>query len=62
VLRGRSIDALPIDDPLEAIQRYLRARASPIARELAAKAVVLIDPEPLLGMEAWPSLVLPPRP
>jgi hypothetical protein len=61
VLQGRSIDALPSDDPLEAVQRYLRAAASPTARELAAKAVVLLEPEPLLGFEAWPSLVLPPR-
>jgi hypothetical protein len=61
VLQGRSIDALPGDDALEALQRYLRAGASPTARELAAKAVVLLEPDALLGMEAWPSLVLPPR-
>jgi hypothetical protein len=61
VLQGRSIDALPSDDPLEAVQRYLRAAASPTAKELAAKAVVLLEPEALLGLEAWPSLVLPSR-
>jgi hypothetical protein len=61
VLQGRSIEARPSDDPLEALQRYLQAGATPTARELASKAVVLIDPEELLGMEAWPSLVLPPR-
>jgi hypothetical protein len=61
VLQGRSIDALPSDDPLEAVQRYLRAAATPTAREIAAKALVLLEPEPLLGLEAWPSLALPPR-
>jgi hypothetical protein len=61
LLQGRSIDALPSDDPLEAVQRYLRAAATPIAREIAAKALVMIEPEPLLGLEAWPSLALPPR-
>lgn len=61
VLQGRSIEGGPGDDPLEAIQRYLTAGATPTARELASKAVVLLEPEELLGMEAWPSLVLPPR-
>ena len=49
------------DDPLEALQRYLKARASPSARELSSKAVVLLEPDEFLGVEAWPSLVLPPR-
>jgi hypothetical protein len=61
VLEGRSLDALPGDDPLDSLQRYLRAGATPTARELAAKAVVLLEPPALLGIEAWPSLVLPPR-
>lgn len=60
-LRGRSIDGGPGDDPLEAIQRYLSAGETPTARELARKAVVMLEPEDALGMEAWPSLVLPPR-
>jgi hypothetical protein len=60
-LRGRSIDARPDDDPLAAVQRYLRAGATPTARELASKAVVLIDPDHLVGLEAWPSLALPSR-
>ena len=60
-LQGRSLDARPGDDPLEALQRYLKARASPSARELASKAVVLLEPDEFLGVEAWPSLVLPPR-
>ena len=60
-LHARSIDAGPADDPLEAVQRYLKAGVTPSARDLAAQAVVMLDPEELLGMEAWPSLVLPPR-
>ena len=60
-LRGRSLQAKPGDDPLEALQHYLKARASPTARELAGKAVVLLEPEEFFGVEAWPSLVLPPR-
>ncbi len=61
VLQGRSLEAATGDDPLEAVQRYLTARAAPTPRELAAKAVVLLEPDEFLGFEAWPSLVLPPR-
>src|SRR5262249_44701811 len=61
VLQGRSLDAATGDDPLEALQRYLKARATPSARDLAAKALVLLEPDEFLGIEAWPSLVLPPR-
>jgi hypothetical protein len=60
-LRGRSLDARPGDDPLTVLQRYLKGGRSPSARELARKAVVLLEPEDFFGMEAWPSLVLPPR-
>ncbi len=47
--------------PVEALQRYLKAGATRSSRELAQKAVVLIEPEPLLGAEVWPTLALPPR-
>lgn len=60
-LQGRSLDARPGDDALEALQRYLKAHRSPSARELSSKAVVLLEPDEFLGVEAWPSLVLPPR-
>jgi hypothetical protein len=60
-LQGRSLDARPGDDPLEVLQRYLKAGQTPTARQLAKKAVVLLEPEELLGIEAWPSLLLPPR-
>jgi hypothetical protein len=59
-LNGRSIDATPGEDPIEAVQRYLKAAAAPSPRELAQKAVVLIAPDRLLGAEAWPTLALPP--
>ena len=58
-LQGRSIDAVPVDDPLVALQRYLKAGASPSARELASKAIVLLEPDSLLGVVAWPTLALP---
>ena len=59
-LHGRSIDVAPGRDPVEALQRYLKAGATRSSRELAQKAVVLIEPEPLLGAEVWPTLALPP--
>jgi hypothetical protein len=60
-LRGRSIEAALEGDPLEALQRYLRAAASPSSRDLAHKAVVLVAPERMLGTQAWPTLALPAR-
>jgi hypothetical protein len=60
-VQGRSLEAQTGDDPLEVLQRYLKARASPSARELSSKAVVLLEPDEFFGVEAWPSLVLPPR-
>jgi hypothetical protein len=58
-LHGRSLDATPDQDPLAALQRYLRAAGSPSARELGHKAVVLIGPDELVGTQAWPTLALP---
>jgi hypothetical protein len=60
-LAGRSIDASPVDDPIEAVQYYLRRGATPVARRLAEKALVLLEPERLAGYVAWPTLV-PARP
>jgi hypothetical protein len=60
-LAGRSIDASPVDDPIEALQYYLRRGATPVARRLAEKALVLLEPERLTGYVAWPTLV-PARP
>lgn len=60
-LAGRSIDASPADDPVEALHYYLRRGATPVSRRLAEQAVVLLEPEKLMGYVAWPTLV-PARP
>ncbi|MCC6533062.1 MAG: hypothetical protein IT531_10980 [Burkholderiales bacterium] len=60
-LAGRSIGASPADDPIEALHYYLRRGASPVARRLAEQALVLLEPEKLVGYVAWPTLV-PARP
>ena len=57
-LHGRSIPATPGEDPVEALQRYLRARATRSARALAHTALVLIEPAAALGAEVWPTLAL----
>jgi len=57
-IQGRSIAAAPNDDPLQALQRYVRASASPTARELAETAIILIGPEQWVGMQVWPALLL----
>ncbi len=59
-LHGRSVDVAPGSGPVEALQRYLKAGTTRSSRDLAQKAVVLIEPEQLLGAEVWPTLVLPP--
>jgi len=48
-LLGRSFRIEPGTDPAEVIRRYLAARRTRSAKELAAKAVVLIDPESRVG-------------
>ncbi|HTT40597.1 MAG TPA: hypothetical protein VMH32_23315 [Burkholderiales bacterium] len=58
-LHARSIDAKPGSDPVAALQAYLKGGASHSARELAHKAVVMIDPAPYLALEVWPTLALP---
>ena len=60
-LAGRSINASPTDHPLEALQHYLRRATNPVPKRLAEKAVVLLEPDPLAGYLAWPTLV-PARP
>ena len=53
-LLGRSIPARPSDDPVAALRRYLRGPRSVSARRLAEKAVVLLEPDHLLGTQVWP--------
>ena len=58
-LRGRSLDCKPGDDPIEVLQRYLRAGATSSARELRDTALVLLEPEQFQGYVVWPSLAMP---
>ena len=53
-LLGRSLRVEPGADPADAIRRYLAGRRTRSAKELAARAVVLIDPEGRVGEIVWP--------
>src|ERR1700722_15002176 len=48
-LLGRSLPVRPGADPADVLRRYLAARRTASAKALAAKAVVLIDPENRAG-------------
>lgn len=52
-LIGRSLPVTPGADPISTLQEYLRAQRTKSARHLAEKAVVLIEPLPLLGHVVW---------
>lgn len=52
-LMGRGILADPREDPVTAVQRYLRSDRPGTVRLLAGKAIVLIDPKPLRGRLIW---------
>jgi hypothetical protein len=52
-LFGRSVPAEPGADPADVLRRYLTARRTSSAKHLAAKAVVLIDPESRVGEIVW---------
>jgi hypothetical protein len=54
-LLGRSLPAAPGTDPAHAIRDYLTAGRTNSARELAAKAAVLIDPMDRVGEIIWPT-------
>jgi hypothetical protein len=54
------LPAAPGDNPVEALQHYLRRGETPSARGLRLQAVVLLDPEEYLGYVAWPTLVVAP--
>ena len=57
-LLGRSL-AVPLDaDPAIALRDYLSAARTRTAKELAAKAVVLIKPAQLAGKVVWPDAAL----
>jgi hypothetical protein len=52
---GRSLPAALGADPAEAIRRYLAGRRTESARQLAAKAVILIDQRGRTGEIVWPA-------
>ena len=54
-LLGRSLPVRPGADPADVLRRYLAARRTASAKALAAKAVVLIDPENRAGEIVWPA-------
>jgi hypothetical protein len=53
---GRSLRASLYADPVVVVRDYLAARNTASAKELAAKAVVLIYPRELLGQVIWPEV------
>lgn len=53
-LLGRTLKVAPSADPVSAVRSYLRAGGTSTARELAKKAVVVIDPGPRFGQVVWP--------
>jgi hypothetical protein len=53
-LIGRSLDVAPDADPVEAVRDYLAASRTESARQLAKKAVVLLEPESRRGQVIWP--------
>jgi hypothetical protein len=55
-LLGRSLPAAPSADPADVLRRYLADGRTGSAKALAAKAVVLIDPQNLVGEIVWPPL------
>lgn len=44
---------------LERLQSYLQGGRTPTARLLRQDSVVMVEPQPLLGVLAWPTLVTP---
>lgn len=53
-LLGRALKVATTADPVTSIRNYLRAGGTGTARELAKKAVVVIDPGGRFGQVAWP--------
>lgn len=53
---GRSLPVLPGAAPAVALRGYLAGRRTNSAKALAAKAVVLIDPEDRAGEIVWPAV------
>lgn len=58
-VQGRSLDASPMEEPAKVLDRYLRARATPTARDLSRQTLILLEPDGLLGVQVWPTLAVP---
>lgn len=58
-VQGRSLDAAPAEDPAQVLDRYLRGRSTPTARDLSRQTLLFLEPDPLLGVQVWPTLVVP---
>jgi hypothetical protein len=56
-LYSRSLPCQPGAEPVAVLQDFLRAGETRSARTLREGAVVLLEPEVMLGFVAWPSLV-----
>ena len=56
---GRSLNVEDDTDPVLAIRAYLSHACTHSAQELAKKAVVLIEPEQLVGLVVWPPRLRP---
>lgn len=52
-LLGRSLKVLPDAEPVAVLRDYLSAARTESASELAAKAMILANPEQLVGQVAW---------
>lgn len=52
-LHGRSLEAVPDEDPTETLRSYLLMGGTRSARHLATKAVVMIEPAALTGTVVW---------
>ncbi len=53
-LIGRSLRGADASDPVGALRKYLREGKTESARQLAKKAVILLEPAHLLGTVVWP--------
>ena len=55
-LLGRALDVSPTTDPVWAVRNYLKQGRSATAKELAAKAVIGLEPAYLFRTVVWPDL------
>ena len=60
-LEGRSISSDGKQSLLDLLQLYLKSGATPTARRLRNATVVFVEPKNLLGIVAWPTLVVAPK-